>query len=130
MLLARATAVLGDGEGAWTAEIAPGWDVMGNANGGYVLAIAARAAALHAERPDPVSVTAHYMRPARPGPVTIATEVLRGGRRFAVARSTLSGEAGPLVAVLGSYASLEDRRPDERMESGPLTCPTPTTSCL
>jgi len=97
---------------------------MGNANGGYLLAIAAKAAAREAERPDPVSVTAHYLRPGKPGPVTIETQMLRSGRRFAVARSTMTADE-PVVAVLGTYGTLEPSGHLERLESGPPDMPPP-----
>ncbi len=126
--LAAATAVSPDGGGRYTGEIRPGWDIMGNANGGYLLAVAARAAAHAAERPDPVSVTAHYLRPVKPGPVMIQTEVLRAGRRFAVARATLAAEKS-LVAVLGTYGTLEPSDHLERLESGPPDIP-PPDDCL
>ncbi|MEE9299004.1 MAG: thioesterase family protein [Acidimicrobiia bacterium] len=123
-LLAAATAVTATGEGRYAAEIQPGWDIMGNANGGYLLAIAARAAAAAAGRSDPVSVTAHYMRPAKPGPVTIDIDVLRSGRRFAVARSTMTAE-DKLIAVLGTYGALEPSDQVERLDSGPPDLPHP-----
>ena len=47
--------------GQWSASIHPGWDIAGNANGGYLLAVAARALAGATGRPDPVTVTAHYL---------------------------------------------------------------------
>ena len=48
-------------------EVHDGWDIAGNANGGYLLAIAGRAMRDASGRPDPVSVTAHYLRPGTPG---------------------------------------------------------------
>ena len=33
----------GTGSGVYDAEIAPGWDIGGNANGGYLMALAATA---------------------------------------------------------------------------------------
>jgi len=122
--LAMATASVASGGGNYTAEIKPGWDVMGNANGGYLLAMAARAAAHAATRPDPVTVTAHFLRPAKPGPVTIENEVLRSGRRFAVVRSTVVGDE-TVVAVLGTYGTLEPSDYVERLESGPPDIPAP-----
>jgi acyl-CoA thioesterase len=110
--------------GAFTGEIQPGWDIMGNTDGGYLLAIAARAAAEAAGRPDPVSVTAHYLRPGTPGPVSIDTEVVKTGRRFSVVRSTL-GRDKPIITTLGSYGTLEPSDAVERVDSEPPDLPPP-----
>jgi acyl-CoA thioesterase len=124
MSFAAASAVALEEGNRYRGEVAPGWDIMGNADGGYLMAIAARAAAHAAGRPDPVSVTAHFMRPAAPGPVTIDTDVLRSGRRFAVVRSTMrDGET--LLAALGTYGSLEPSDHVDRLDSGPPDLPPP-----
>jgi len=122
--LAEATAVAETGGGSYSGEIQPGWDIMGNANGGYLLSIAARAAAHAADRPDPVSVTAHYLRPGKAGPVSIETDLLRSGRRFSVVRSMMAADK-TLVAVLGTYGTLEPSESVERLESGPPDLPPP-----
>ena len=64
---AAATAVQPAAPGEWAGSIAPGWEIAGNANGGYLLAMAARALAGAAGHPDPVTVTAHYLSPGRTG---------------------------------------------------------------
>ena len=46
-------------------EIHDGWDIGGNANGGYLMALAAVVLRDLAGRPDPVSLTAHYLSPGR-----------------------------------------------------------------
>lgn len=103
MTFAAATAVTRVADGQYRGEIAPGWDIVGNANGGYLIAIAARAMIDASGREDPVSLTAHYLRPGRPGPVTIATEVVKSGRLFAVVRATLATDAGPMLSLLGTF---------------------------
>ncbi|HSM01769.1 MAG TPA: thioesterase family protein [Acidimicrobiia bacterium] len=130
MSLREATAVEASGPSEFLGAVAPGWDIAGNANGGYLLAIAARAAMEATGRPDPVSVTAHYLGPAQPGPVTIATRVLKEGRRFATASATLSSNERPLVAILGSFGALEPGAATERLESGPPDLPPPEECVL
>ncbi len=104
---AAATAVRPTGDGVHAASIPEGWDILGNVDGGLLLAVAARAAAAVAERPDPVTVTCHYLAPGRAGDHTVHSEVLRSGRRFATARSTLvDAEGRPVVTTLGTYGSL------------------------
>ena len=56
---AAATAVKPAAAGEWEAAIVPGWEIAGNANGGYLLATATRALVSAAGRPDPVTATAH-----------------------------------------------------------------------
>lgn len=73
---ATATAVENAAAGEWSAAIRPGWDIAGNANGGYLLAMAARALVHATGRPDPVTITAHYLSPGRPGSVRIAAQIV------------------------------------------------------
>jgi len=128
MSFASASAVEALAKDRYRAEIAPGWDIMGAADGGYLMAIAARAASDAAGGLDPISVTAHFMRPGRPGPVTVDTEVLRFGRRFSVVRATMSTDR-PLLATLGTYGRLEESAAVERLESGPPELP-PPDACI
>ena len=66
-----ATAMVGSsdqtGHGHFTGELFDGWDIRGNANGGYLLALAVRAMTAASGRPHPITVTAHYLAPGRPG---------------------------------------------------------------
>ena len=103
----RATAVEpGERPGRYRAEIAEGWDIGGNANGGYLLAIAARALVAATGRPAPVSLTAHYLSPGQPGRLDIDTTVIREGRRFATATATLSAAGRPVLTALGTFGEL------------------------
>lgn len=106
--LLQATSVIPRGDGTYDATIHDGWDIMGNANGGYLIALAARAMGDAVERP-PLSITAHYLSPGRVGPVTVEVDVVRAGRRMAVVRSTVvSPEHGPVMALLGTFAHQPD----------------------
>ena len=129
MSLAAASAMSPVGAGRWAGGIAPGWDIVGAANGGYLLAMAARAAALASGRPDPVTVTAHYLAPGAPGPVTVDTEVVKAGKRFTTVSATLSDAAHPLVRILGSFGDLEESAGAERLEAGPPALP-PVADCI
>ncbi len=123
---AAATAVRRVGETAWAAEIAPGWDIGGNADGGYVLAIAARAAAEAAGRLDPVTITAHFLSPGHPGPVTIEARLVRTGRRFATVQAVLASADRPVLALLGTFAAPGGGGSSpERIEAAPPDLPPP-----
>ena len=73
--------------GRFAAVVTERWNVIGGRpNGGYVLGIALRALARVLPMPDPLVVSAFFLRPTLPGAVEIHTEVARGGRRIATAR--------------------------------------------
>jgi hypothetical protein len=105
-----ATAVHRRPDGRYDAEIAEGWDIGGNANGGYVMALAARAMADVAGRP-PLSVTAHYLAPGRPGPVVIDVEPIRAGRRTATVSARVRSGDVDVLALLGTFAEQEPGGP-------------------
>jgi acyl-coenzyme A thioesterase PaaI-like protein len=83
-------------------DVAPGWDIGGNANGGYLMAIAGRAMAEAVGRP-PVTLTAHYLRPAPAGACEIDVTTVRAGRRFATATASLTMESGQILQLLGTF---------------------------
>lgn len=125
MSFASATAVshlMGD---VFQSKIEVGWDILGNANGGYLTAIAARAMAEVTDRPHPVTVTTHYLNPAHPGPVTIDTDLIKSGKRFATVQARLNNPERPLAAVQGTFGTLEPSSASKRFEEGPPDLPPP-----
>jgi acyl-CoA thioesterase len=122
---ATATAVRPAGAGQWSASIHPGWVIAGNANGGYLLAVATRALAGATGRPDPVTVTAHYLSPGQPGSVRITTQVLKEGKRFATGTATIFSDSRPLLAVLGTLGDLSQAQGPDLVEGGPPELPPP-----
>lgn len=122
MIFHTASAVTRAGE-SYHAEIKPDWDIVGNANGGYLMAIAARAMA-DSSKPHPVSLTAHFLCPGRPGPVTINPTIVREGRTFTTVRATLAAER-PLLELLGSFSDLSNSAGDVRVDAHPPELPPP-----
>jgi len=126
---AAATAVEATGGGAFRGAIAPKWDIAGNANGGYLLAIGARALVAATGRPDPVTVTAHYLAPGRPGPVDITTTVVKQGRRFATGTARLRAGDRPLLALLGTFGDLSEESDALLVDGAPPDLP-PVEECV
>lgn len=122
---ASATSVRPVADGEWAGAIAPGWDIAGNANGGYLLALAGRALVGAAARPDPVTVTAHYLSPGQPGPVRIATQILKVGKRFTTGTATMSAGDRPVLAVLATLGDLSRAEGPELVEGAPPELPPP-----
>jgi acyl-coenzyme A thioesterase PaaI-like protein len=130
MTFAADTAVTPEGGGRYRSEIRAGWDIGGNANGGYLLALAARAMAHHSGRPDPVTLTAHYLSPGKEGPVSVSCETVKEGRRFATVSARMSAGDRPLLQVLGAFGDLADAvGGPERVEASPPALP-PLEECI
>jgi acyl-CoA thioesterase len=119
------TAVRADGEGRYATEIRPGWDVVGNANGGYLLSLVVRAMREAAGRPDPVTVTGHFLSPGQPGAASITTEVVKRGRTFATATGALHAGGKRLLQVLGTFGDMSTAKGPERVEAAPPDLPPP-----
>jgi hypothetical protein len=90
-------------------SIEAGWDIGGNANGGFLLALVANHMRAVAGRVDPITVTGHYLAPGSPGPVQIATEVVKAGKRFATVSATMRRDGRPMLQVLGTFGDVTDR---------------------
>jgi hypothetical protein len=105
----------------YRAEIRDGWDIGGNANGGYVLAIAGRAMAEATGRP-PLTITAHYLAPAPAGPCEVVVEPVRAGRRLATATASLVQGYRELIRVLGTFGRPADS-PVRQIDGAPPALP-------
>jgi len=103
---AEDSAVTPKGPGLFHATIAQEWDITGVPNGGYVLATVVRAMLASTNKPDPISITAHYLRPAAPGPAEITCDLAREGRTLATLSASLTQSKGEVIRVLGSFADL------------------------
>ena len=112
-------------EHRYRGEVHDGWDIGGNANGGYVLAIAGRAMADAMGRP-PLTVTAHYLAPVPPGPCEVVVTTVRDGRRLATCTAALVQGGRELIRVLGTFGAPADH-PVHLVDGGPPVC-RPTTS--
>lgn len=125
----RATAVRRRGNSnVYEAEIRDGWDIHGNANGGYLMALAARAMGDVVGRP-PVTLTCQYLRPGFPSACEIEVEVVRSGRRFSTVRSTLSTGEGQVVTLLGTFGDQQPGGPELGMFLEPVDVP-PYAECV
>lgn len=100
------TAVQRTGDDSFTAEITDRWNTLAGPNGGYVLAIAARALSEQLPMPHPLTITGHFLRPASPGPAEIRAQLIKSGKRHATGAATLSQNGKDVLTVVATFADL------------------------
>lgn len=106
-------------EGTYEFDVDEGFTVGPKPNGGYLLAVVARATGLALEQAgsahrDVLAATAHYLWAPDPGPASIEVETLRTGRGASQARATITQGGRRCVDVTLTVGTL---RPD----AGPPT---------
>jgi acyl-CoA thioesterase len=114
--------------GRYGAEIHDGWDIGGNANGGYLLAIAGRAMAAASGRTRPASLTAHYLSPGKPGPVEIDTRLVKSGKSYVTVGASMRAGDRPILELVGSFTDLAPTGSSELVDGGPPELP-PVAEC-
>jgi len=112
-------------EGGFAGEITARWNVGGNPNGGYLMALAARAMLAASRRADPLSVTAHYVTAPVPGPVIVRTETARAGRRYSTVAATVAQDGHQRLRVLGALGELDRMQGPTRLAGSPPRIPPP-----
>ena len=80
----------------------------GFAHGGYLMTVALAAAATEVTHPDPVTMTAHFVRPGKVGGAHVETSVLKVGRTLATVRTDVTQDDRLCVATLTTFGDLSD----------------------
>ena len=94
-------------EGHYKGRLSGVWSIGTNPNGGYAMTPIMRAMADAAGQPDPLSVTAHFLRPGvGDADLDIHTEVIRAGRTATTVRGTLVQEDKARLTMLATYGDL------------------------
>ena len=105
-----ATAVRPAGDHCWSATLSDRWNgIAGLVNGGYLVATATRALGQDLPFPDPVAVSAFFLRPGTPGPATIATSVIRAGKTMAFGSASLVSGGKETVTVTAAFGDLGEQ---------------------
>ncbi|MBW3664851.1 MAG: thioesterase family protein, partial [Actinobacteria bacterium] len=101
------TAVEPAGDGRWRGELTDRWQTPGGTpNGGYVLAVAARAMAATLPHPHPASITGHFIAPPAAGPTQLEVEVVRAGKRHSTATCRLVQDGREVLRTLATFTDL------------------------
>jgi acyl-CoA thioesterase len=87
------------GAGAYHARLQPAWSVW-LPHGGYMIAVALRAAAAHTMFPRPLSLACHFLNVPSFGPVDLAVATLRRAKHAESMRISMSQGDGQILELL------------------------------
>lgn len=105
-LFDRDTAVSEVADGRYAAELTANWNIGDRPNGGYLLAVAGRAMGAASTRPDPLSLTGHFLSSPLPGPAVLDVERIRSGRAHATLGARLEVGGQERLRTLGVFGAL------------------------
>jgi acyl-CoA thioesterase len=114
------------GDQTYAATLTDRWNALGGVpNGGYLLAVALNALKHDMPLPDPLVVSAFYLRPGQTGPAEITTEVARAGRRVATGEAGLSQDGKEIVRLIATFGDLGRADGRTTMRAQPPKLPRP-----
>jgi acyl-CoA thioesterase II len=87
------------GAGAYRADLSKDWEIWGP-NGGYLCAIALRAAGCEAQVKRPIALYCHYLKVAQFAPVELRVELLGRTRRSESLRVSMHQEGKPIIEAM------------------------------
>lgn len=91
----------------WRGTLSEAWNIGNNPNGGYLLSVVLAALREAVPHPDPLTITAHYLRPGVAGtPCDVQVDLLREGRTLTTARASLRQRGVIGVEVLAAFGDL------------------------
>jgi acyl-CoA thioesterase len=106
------TAVAPAGAGLFSGLVTDRWTTPGGTpNGGYLLAICARALGEVMAFPDPLAISGYFLRPASVGqPADLATAILRSGRNHSTGTVALRQAGKNVVSAVGTFTAHQGHR--------------------
>ena len=110
------------GPGRWRASAPEHWFVARGPNGGYLAAVAARAAEAAAGRPLR-SLTLHFIAAPAVGPIDVAVTLERVGGTYTAASIRLEQDGAPMTLALATLGELPDDGPAWNAAPAPAATP-------
>lgn len=104
MKFTEASAVTRVSPGTYTAESQPGWDIFGVINGGYTLAMTARAMGEDAGDRQLISISGRFVNPTPVGPLKVSTETVKVGRSLTTMAATTSFDERTTIISSASFS--------------------------
>lgn len=101
------------------------WNVGPVPNGGYLIALAAKAMRTACRHEDPLTITGHYLRPASPGPGDWDVVPVKQGGSVDNAQVSLVQGGTERCRFLGAFGTLDRIAGPDWTEAGPPEIPAP-----
>jgi acyl-CoA thioesterase len=99
--------------GRYDTTVSDRWNALGGMpNGGYALGLCVRALAAEVDHPDPLVVSATFLRRLAPGAAEIEVDPLRAGRRLSTASARLVQGGREALRATATFADIT--RPGRR----------------
>jgi acyl-CoA thioesterase len=98
--------VPGSADGTFQVEISDRWSGIASVNGGFLMATCLKALATAMPFPDPVTVSAFYLRPGGSGPAVITAELIRAGRTTSFGQASLLQAGKEVLRITAAFADL------------------------
>lgn len=100
----------------WTTQFSKRWAVGSVINGGYAMAVVAKAMVQETELPHPLSITAYYLDRSDAGEATIETELIRSGRNVSTVGAKLIQEGKERIRFMGAFTDLNRKSGETFLE--------------
>lgn len=96
-------------DGRFQAMLSDRWNALGGTvNGGYSVAVCLQALREVLPHPDPLAVSAFFLRPGAPGPVEVHTDIARRGRRMSTAEARMYQGGTEIIRTTATFADLDE----------------------
>lgn len=105
--------------GRFAGRVHEHWSINGTPNGGYLVAILARAMLAGGGRSATPIVTANYLARCAPGEVAVAVEALAASTQFSRCQASLFQGGGERIRAFGTFADESTACTVDRTETGP-----------
>lgn len=112
----RDTALTKQNEGLYRATITSNWTVNGNANGGYLMALATHAMIQHTEKKGPPIITATFISRTEPGEAELRVDQISCSKQFDRYQCSLVQKGKERIRVSGTFSLEDDRQGEKRYE--------------
>lgn len=110
----------------YAAQVTDRWGALGPpVNGGYLLGIGVRALQQTLDRPDPLVVSAFYLRPGQVGSAEVTVDLVRPGSRFTTGQASILQGGKETLRVLANFGDLGAHDGRTHVEDDPPDLPSP-----